>query len=599
MSAVTLPPNRRVLIVDDNEAIHRDFQKILQPPPEATELADDEQLLFGRPSPSEPDVHPFELDSAYQGSDGVLAAEAARRRGEPYALAYLDMRMPPGWDGLETLRYLWQVDADLQVVICTAYSDHSWDEIVEEVGWRDGLLILKKPFDPIEVRQLTSALTVKWDLTRTARLRLTELESLVNRRTSQLRRQFEERVQLEDLLRRQEEQIRQKQKLEAIGSLAGGVAHEFNNLLQTIQGYTTLALANVVRPDQARGDLEQVLAAVQRAASLTRQLLGFSRQREIHLQRVDPRALVDDMMQLVRPLIDEPIELVVEIDEPCEPVYVDPLLIQQVLLNLCVNARDAMPEGGQLLVRTELASITEEEAAQRADLCPGRYVCFSVADEGHGIAPEHIERIFEPFFTTKDVGQGTGLGLSTAYGIVEQHHGAIRVTSQLDVGTTFRVYLPCAAVPTGGASAASRGAATHGAATRERETILVADDEPALRAAAVRILRKAGYHTITAADGAEAVERFTRAADRVSLVLLDVMMPCLTGREASRRIRACRPDVPVVFCTGCDVSMLQQRSTVDEPLSLVHKPFTSAVLLDTVRRAIDDSRAAACETTVA
>ena len=385
--------------------------------------------------------------------------------------------------------------------------------------------------------------------------------------------------------RRLEAHFFQAQRLESIGALAGGIAHEFNNLLQAICGYTQYAMNGLDPAEQRRQDLEQVLVAADRATALTRQLLGFSRRQLLDRTVVDPNQAVQELAKMLRPILGEQVELTLQLADDMGAVFADAGQLQQVLLNLCVNARDAMPHGGRLLLRTSTTTIAEGRGAP-ADLKPGRYTLIEVQDTGCGMSAEVRRRIFEPFFTTKEVGKGTGLGLAMAYGIIQQHGGSLCVQSVPGDGSTFSIYLPLVAAAQQatdeGGSAMSRGGA---------ETILIAEDEPVVRELAVRALREAGYQMLTAGDGEEAVERFEQHAGSIDLVLLDVVMPRLNGRAAYQRMAATRPDLPAVFCSGYDPATGDAGTLADEGRRLLQKPFDPPTLLRAVREALDASPA--------
>lgn len=563
--------NRRILIIDDNLAIHEDFRKLLVPEEASKSLLDAEAAFFGEPVEPSQTLH-IELDSANQGKSGLKKVSASIASGRPYAMAFVDMRMPPGWDGLTTIEHLWKVDPDLQVVICTAYSDNSWSDICQRLGHTDQLLILKKPFDNVEVCQLALAMTEKWSLQRQARLKQCDLERLVDERTAELA--------VRDAA------LRQKQKLEAIGSLAGGVAHEFNNLLQVIQSYTRFAQEGLEETEQRFQDLTQVMKASDRAASLTSQLLCFSRADQFAPRPTETWPLLNELTHLLKPLIGENIDLRVETREDAILVMADPGGLHQVLLNLCINARDAMPGGGELTLRAETVDRTLQDCEHRGGGQPGPYVCFAVTDQGMGMSEEQIGRIFEPFFTTKEVGKGTGLGLAMVHGFVEQHRGVIDVESEPGVGTTFRILLPAAAPDqTEDVNVETNASSTSGGS----ETLLIAEDEPLVRSVAERILTRAGYRVLTAENGEQAVEMFNEHRDEIALTLLDVMMPRLTGREAFEQIRQVDADAQAIFCTGYDPETSHAESFEHDNLSLITKPFQQDELLRAVRQCLDAS----------
>ena len=393
-----------------------------------------------------------------------------------------------------------------------------------------------------------------------------------------------DRTLAEKALRESETQLRQSQKMEAVGTLAGGVAHEFNNLLQAIQGYTLYAMESLDEDDERRQDLQQVLKASDRAATLTRQLLGFSRREVLNLTDLDPNDQVRDLVKLLRPLIGENIQIEMNLSDQVGVVHADAGHLQQLLMNLCVNARDAMPQGGKLLIKTENLTLDDELCELQRDIEPGRYLVLSVADNGSGIAPEVKDHIFEPFFTTKGVGKGTGLGLPMVYGVVRQHKGTIRVYSEVGLGTTFRIYLP-----TVDHAVDSSHDTTHQKSRGGSETILVAEDDPMVRDVAVRILERAGYHTITARDGEEAMELFEQHRDEISLAVLDMVMPRLGGREVSQRIKTSKPEMQIVYCSGYDPEMSGDACLPDDVSRVVLKPFEPEKLLNIIRHALDES----------
>jgi CheY-like chemotaxis protein len=391
-----------------------------------------------------------------------------------------------------------------------------------------------------------------------------------------------------DALRKKDEQLREVQKLEAVGLLAGGIAHEFNNLLQVIGGYATCASEGLSPQEQRYKDLQQVRLAADRAATLTRQLLGFSRRRILQLDNVDPNQLVGDLAQMLRPLMGDRISVEVVLGKDIGIVYADPGELQGALLNLCLNARDAMPSGGKLLLRTDTVVLSEAfcrtaENLARFQIEPGRYVVFDVTDTGQGISAEVQQHIFEPFFTTKEVGKGSGLGLAMVYGVVQQHKGAIHVYSEPGKGTTFKVYLP-----SGGKNREEKEIEIPATAPRGRETILVAEDEPLVRSLAVRILEKGGYKVLAASDGEEALRLFKENRNDISLTLLDAIMPKLTGHEVYRHIKAECPEARVLFASGYDSETAQSGFILQERLRLVEKPFDADTLLRTVREVLDE-----------
>jgi PAS domain S-box-containing protein len=386
----------------------------------------------------------------------------------------------------------------------------------------------------------------------------------------------------QDALRERDEQLRHAQKLEAVGTLAGGIAHEFNNLIQAIQGYTIYATEGLDPAEQRYEDLNQVLIASKRAASLTKQLLGFSRRQVLKLEPVHLNSLMEDLVKLIRPLIGENITIELDLDPKANTIQADAGHIQQLIMNLCINARDAMSSGGKLRIQSHPQEITSANSKQFANLAAGRYVAILVSDNGCGIPRELRDHVFEPFFTTKGVGKGTGLGLAMAYGIVQQHHGLIQLESELNEGTKFTIYLPAIDGMAGESPNEPTKSECGGS-----ETILVAEDDSLVRTLAVRTLRQAGYQTLIATDGTEAADLFDANSERISLVMLDVMMPNLNGHDALKRIRAIRPDVPALMCTGYDPETMNLDADADIDIPLLQKPFEPDVLLEAVRDVLD------------
>jgi signal transduction histidine kinase/FixJ family two-component response regulator len=763
------PDSPRILIIDDVPAIHNDFRKILEKV-EAPSLDAARDALFGSSSVPSKQVN-FVLDSAYQGQEGLALVERALKDGRPYAVAFVDIRMPPGWDGIETIARLWAADPDLQVVICTAYSDYSWDQVAERFGCTDSLLFLKKPFDSVEVMQLAHALTRKWLLTRQAKSRVADLDRMVSQRTQDLRAlndrlllEMGERKQAqvrlsafsalgqhlsaaptakaagqvivdaadqllgwdaclldlyppgEDILchvlnadlidgrrtefpprhdrrpptglarraiqeggqlvlradpirmgpealpfgdtsrpsaslmfvpirngtnvigilsiqsytpnaysqrsletlqaladhcggaldrirneeamhasearyRLSEAQLRQSQKMEAVGHLAGGIAHDFNNLLAVIRGNSELVLMTDGQLSDTVSDcLKQVVSASDRAANLTRQLLTFSRKQVMQPQPLDLNEVIGNFTRMLKRIIGEDLQLQCTYAARLPAVRADVGMLEQVLVNLAVNARDAMPKGGQLLILTEFTRLDVAHTSAHPEARTGDFVCLSVTDTGTGIAAEHLPRLFEPFFTTKEVGKGSGLGLATVYGIVQQHEGWIEVASQLGAGSTFKIFLP-AIEPSPAAVSATEP--VEAKAAGGSETILLVEDDEAVRSLTSLILKKAGYHLHEAASGPQALELWRAHKEEIALVLTDMIMPeRMNGRELAEQLLAERPALKVIFMSGYsgetvgkDTAFLRRTRT-----RFLQKPCHWRTLLQTVRKSLDEKR---------
>ena len=867
----------RVLIIDDTRAIHEDFRKILSATPRPA-LEDLEAALFDSSASPCPRSQ-FILDSAYQGAEGLALVERALQEGRRYALAFVDVRMPPGWDGIETTARLWAADPDLQVVICTAYSDYPWEEMARRLGQTDNLLLLKKPFDQAEVVQIAHALTRKWFLLQQSKWRLEDLDRTVARRTQALRsaneqllaevsqrkssearlaafaalgkrlsaaqstkeaaqlivevadqllgwdaclcnlylpgqdlltpvlvmdevngqrvecadlaseyrqtdltrraiqeggllvlrdqpqtmrpdsrpfgdcsrpsasllfvpirdgpeaigvlsiqsytphaydqssletlqaladhcggalarnkaqealriseehfrsvwersqdgmrltdregrmlavneaycklvklprekllgqlfsitykshgpkdglelyhRRFdasqilpritarvrfwnEEEVELEisssfielgrqgkmvlsifrDVTERKhlEQQLRQSQKMEAIGQLAGGVAHDFNNLLAVIRGNTELVLMQQAPlPEPAGECLQQVVTAADRAAMLTRQLLAFSRKQVMQSQPLNLNDVIGNFSKMLKRIIGEDIQLQCHYAARLPLVRADAAMLEQVLVNLVVNARDAMPKGGQLVVTTEGATLDTAYVKSHPEARPGEFVALGVSDTGTGIKPEHLPHIFEPFFTTKEVGKGTGLGLATVYGIAQQHGGWVEVTSAPQAGSTFKLLLP--ALESAPAAAAPQPATA--APAGGTETILLVEDDEAVRSLTRRLLEKFGYKVTEAASGPQALEVWRAQGTQFDLLLTDMVMPeGLNGRELAEQLLAERPALKVLFMSGYspnasghDTAFLRRTGS-----TFLQKPCDWRELLQGIRSLLD------------
>ena len=379
-----------------------------------------------------------------------------------------------------------------------------------------------------------------------------------------------------------EVQLRQAQKMEAIGRLAGGVAHDFNNVLTAIFGYVDILREELPADSTAQRDLAEVRKASERAASLTKQLLAFSRQQVLEPMVLEPTALIEDFEKMLHRLIGEDVELRLSLARDTGNVLADPGQLQQVLMNLAVNARDAMPTGGKLILETANAELSEQYAELHQPVVPGRYVMLAVSDTGTGMTPETRARIFEPFFTTKEKGKGTGLGLSTVYGIVKQSGGYVWVYSELGRGTTFKIYLPRVDAAPDTLLPAREPVTVAGT-----ETILLAEDDAVLRPLAKGLLEKLGYTVLDAADAVEALEAARQYTEVIHLLLTDVVMPGASGRELARQLESHRPDVKVLYVSGYTDDAIVHHGMLEPGLNFLQKPFTPAALARKVREVLD------------
>ena len=697
--------NHRILIIDDNPAIHEDFRKILGPADVklAEELDADEAALFGDKADAAR-AWSFQIDSAFQGKEGLEKVRTAVAEGNPYAVAFVDVRMPPGWDGVETISRIWKEFPDLQIVICTAYSDYSWDEIARTIGNTDQMLVLKKPFDNVEVLQMAHALSKKWQLTHMARRQMEELDALVNQRTAELRAanarlvgEVAERTAAEEALRKSEErfskafhsspvpmiiqrpdgkdcldanssflelvnatreavlagetslwaeeetateigealaagrvvrnlaatvctstgeirevlvaaeklelgsapyhllilqditdrvrlenELRQAQKMEAVGRLAAGVAHDFNNILTVILGNTSMQLRNPHLDEKLSASLHQVARAAERATALTRQLLAYSRKQMIQRRPVALNEVVEQTVTMLRRIIGEHIAIDLQLAPELPPIFADPSNVDQVIMNLALNARDAMSDGGKLTLMTVRVEIDEAARNRNPEAQLGPHICLAVKDTGYGMDEATIARIFEPFFTTKDPGKGTGMGLATVYGVLKQHGGWLEVDSAPGRGTTIRAFFPVSVdsvIPISTRiEKPSADSVPNGSIT-----ILVVEDEEMLREFVSDALNALGYRVLSAANGHNAMDVWAAHRDEIDLLLTDVVMPeSVSGRQLAHKLIMDKPDLKVIFTSGYSAELFGSEFEREKEHVFLAKPYLPDRLAQTV-----------------
>lgn len=565
MSASKPSLNRRILIIDDNERIHDDFRKVL-----GDQTQDDDpfeaKLLGVDAKPSS--VPSFDLQFASQGQDGADLVERAYDNDAPIALAFVDIRMPPGWDGVKTIGEIWRRDPRVQIAICTAYSDHTCEEISEKFHHTDQLLFIRKPFDSIEIFQIAAALVNKWNVTQDLHKQLDSLEDTIAERASELEKAYIKQ-------REMEAQLNQAQKMEAVGRLTGGVAHDFNNLLTVVLGYLDCLTED---PSKfSKDDCEKLLAiknAAQSAAQLTQQLLAFSRQQVTQLEIFDLNELLNKLNRMLERIISE--NIVLKIDTATEPLLVkaDRVQIEQVIMNLVVNAKDAI-EGANGKLHIETFSANKDDRT---------FACIRVTDNGKGMSEETLPKIFEPFFTTKSREKGTGLGLSTAYGIMSNLRGSIEVVSKPNAGASFTLYFPISTeVKTDKKEASSPSVSLKPSALK---TVLLVEDEEEVRRLASYVLKKAGYEIIEASDGQQAFDLLQSDNPTVDLLLTDVIMPRMGGEDLAKNFAKFKPSSPILFMSG----YTGQGSFWSEhgaDINFIQKPFSTADLLKKVKSVID------------
>jgi two-component system, sensor histidine kinase and response regulator len=575
-------PNRRILIVDDNAAIHEDFRKILGPSDRSAErdIADLEATLFGEPAAPKPvEKHGFELESAYQGQEGLQRVEAAMREGRPYAMAFMDVRMPPGWDGIETTERIWKIDPSLQVVVCTAYSDYSWDAMIGRLGQSDNLVILKKPFDPAEVLQLAHALTEKWRLQRAAQLKMDQLEGLVSARTAELRAEIDVRQRTEEELQRAKEAAEQASR--AKSAFLANMSHEIRTPMNGVLGMCQLLLDSGLSAEQR--DLAETLTASGEALlALLNDVLDISKieAEKLVLEHTafGIEDLVEGTMQLVAGKADEKnLELVAAVDPALTDLLVgDPVRLRQVLLNLLSNAVKFTNEG-EVSIDVQLLSSTADTAQLR----------FSVRDTGIGISTEDLNRLFRPFTQadssiTRRFG-GTGLGLTICKRLVELMGGSIEIETTPGRGSCFSFVL---ALPRADMREETPLAAAAAPDLRGVRTLVV-DDSATNRKLLDRLLHAWSAEVVEAIDGPAALASMCNAAAArrpFQLILLDYHMPGMNGLTLAREIHN--------QCRGHTVPMVLLTSHGDRPsrseleslgiAACLAKPIRKQVLLETL-----------------
>jgi signal transduction histidine kinase len=472
----------------------------------------------------------------------------ASREGQ-YDVCLVDYRLGPD-NGIELVRELIANGHDMPAILLTGQGDHEVDVEAAQAGAADYLI--KGEINPTLLER-----TIRYAIRAHTDMRA---------------------------LRESEAELRQAQRMEAIGQLAGGVAHDFNNLMSAVVGFSELALLRLEDRDERMGHyLEEIRRAGERAAAVAHQLLALSRKQVLQTRVLNINTVVEEMESLLHRLLADDIELVSVLDPALDAVEADPGQIELVLMNLVINAGDAMPEGGKLTIETANVELDENHTSGSIDVAPGPYVLLAVSDRGTGMDPETTRRIFEPFFTTKDVGKGTGLGLSTVFGIVKQSGGDIAVQSERGHGTTFEIYLPQAHA---GVDRAQEPIASR-EPPRGDETILLADDEELVRSFEREVLTELGYTVLEARSSSHALELARAHPDVIHLLVTDVVMPELNGRELSERLTQSRPEAKTLYTSGYASDAIVRRDILESGVPFIQKPLNRASLAQKVRDVLD------------
>ncbi len=541
--------------------------------------------------------HAFDVETARHGAEALTKARAA-----PPDAVVSDLLMPV-MDGYTLLRY-WKADARLRgvpfIVYTATYTEPQDEKLALDLGADAFILKPSEPEDLLaRVREVLARGAVAvaappptiggqllQDYSQTLIRKLEEKTMELEAANRTLQQDIARRKEAEARLRQTEEQLRQAQKMEAIGRLAGGIAHDFNNLLSVILSYTSLALDDLKPGDPIHDDLQEIDTAGRRATALTQQLLAFSRQQVLQPRVLDINHVLEGMQRMLERLLGEDVALSFAPSAEAGRVLADPGQIEQVVMNLAVNARDAMPEGGTLTIETANVELDAAYAGAHVGVEAGHYVLITVSDTGTGMDAATRARLVEAVLTTKETGKGTGLGLATVFGIVKQSGGHIAVFSEPGRGASFKIYLPRTDRP---ADAVALRAPL--AELRGSETILLVEDEAQVRTVACSILRRYGYHVLEAANGGEAMMVSTDFSARIHLLLADVVMPRLSGRRVAEQILTSRPDTRVLFTSGYTDDAMVQHRTLGVGVPFLQKPFTPEALLRKVREVLDGAAA--------
>ncbi|MBI5559536.1 MAG: response regulator [Deltaproteobacteria bacterium] len=681
--------NDRILVIDDDRQIWKAYQEVLAPEPLSSDspLARIKALIEDNSVKAAVEEKRFTVSFASQGQEGYGLVLEANKRQAPFAVIFLDIRMPPGWDGVETAANIRRIDPLVEIVIVTAFSDRSRADIARVLGTPSKFLFIRKPFDAEELKQLALSLTEKWNIgCREARqrnalsrsearfrslvettsdwvweadregtliycspvserlfgfspeellgknmfaaLRAEEKDSLdyeqifTNSAKAEvcfqaiehrclhkdggivviessgrpvlgedgqvtgfrgIDRDITARIQGEKEKKVLEEQIRHTQKLEALGTLAGGVAHDMNNILTPIMGYCELAHLSIGPDHPLQSSLDVIDKSARRAANLIRQILAFSRKQVMETRVINLNTVINDFAKMLMRLIREDVELQFELCDDVCVIEADIGQMEQILLNLVVNARDAVSSNGKIIIRTGLTEINYP--INDIDHIPfgGSYIVLSVIDNGQGIDQETLKMIFDPFFTTKEKGKGTGMGLATVHGIVRQHNGHIRVETLQGQGSSFHIYIP----KTTQFHLDTEPQKTAEEIAGGEETLLLVEDDPAVREMIQTSLTELGYKVIAAANGNEGLALFKENIKAVDLVLTDIVMPGMGGPAMAALIKEIHPELPVVFMTGYASDQEFHTQPHQNGVTILQKPFQPRELARQLRLALD------------